>query len=113
MVTNGSTNQAAETDTPTAPEAVERAFDAAQRLLVERLELARLDLQKALAGMVRTALVAAILALTAWATFIAAVAMGLQMVMPPAAALAATAGIQVAIALIVIATARARSKKET
>jgi uncharacterized membrane protein YqjE len=83
---------------PAPGEAIERAFDAAQRLLFERIDLARLDLQEAVAGLLRAALAAGILALIGIATLTASLVVLLQAVMPLAAALAVTGLVHLALA---------------
>jgi hypothetical protein len=73
---------------PSAINAAERAVDAAQRIVVDRLELIRLEAQEALANLVvRTGLVTAagVVILIGWVALAVATALWLRQWMSPAA----------------------------
>jgi hypothetical protein len=96
---------------PSAPEAAERAIEAAQRLVVERLELVRLDLQEALVGILRSALLAGIAILVGWATLVGALVALLQTWLLLPAALAVAGVVQLVIAAGVIASTGRPTRK--
>jgi hypothetical protein len=97
-------------DGPSAPQAVERAVEAAHQLIVDRLELLRLEVQSGLTNIVRTAVVMLVLGISAWATLVAATVMLLATWLPLAGALGATAGIQILIALALLGGTGAMGK---
>ena len=85
-----------------ATEAVERVLDAGQRLVSERIELARLDVEDALTGRVaRAALVVvpALFAFGGWWILMAAVVNWLDAYLIPAASLAIVGGANIVIGL--------------
>jgi hypothetical protein len=90
-----------------ATEAVERVLDAGQRLVSERIELARLDVEEALAGRVARAALVVVPALFAfggyWLLMAAAVA-GLDAYMTRAASLAVVGGANVVVGLALVLT---------
>jgi hypothetical protein len=90
------------TEGPSAPQAVERAVEAAHQLIVDRLELLRLELQSGLTTILRTAVIMLVLGISAWATLVAATVMLLATWLSLAGALAATAGIQIVIGLVLL-----------
>jgi uncharacterized membrane protein YqjE len=78
-------------EAPSEIDAVERMVDAAQRLVTERIELARLDMQEAMATTLWRTLgmgFVLLLQLTGWWTLIAAAVMKLDDRLPLAASLA-------------------------
>ena len=83
---------------PNAASAAERAVEAAQRIVVERLELIRLEVQEALAGaMVRSGLVlaAGFVAILGWTALAVALVLGLAEHVPLAGAIAVVGGAHV------------------
>jgi uncharacterized membrane protein YqjE len=83
---------------PSAVSAAERAVEAAQRIVVERLELIRLELQDALAQLVqRTGLVLAVgfIAILGWCGLAIALVLVLAEQMPLAASIALVGGVHV------------------
>lgn len=93
---------------PDASQAMERAFEAAQRLLFERIELARLELLDGLASLLRTAVLAVALALGGWGMLLAALVLVLQAWMPGAAALGLVGALQLVVAAATV-SGRART----
>jgi len=90
-----------------ATEAVERVLDAGQRLVSERIELARLDVEEALAGRVaRAALVVvpALFAFGGWWLLMAAAVASLDPYMTRAASLAIVGGANVVVGLVLVLT---------
>jgi uncharacterized membrane protein YqjE len=76
---------------PAEIDAVERVVDAAQRLVVERIELARLDVQEAMATTLWRTMgfgIVALLQLAGWWTLIAAVVVKLDDRLPLSSSLA-------------------------
>jgi len=86
-------------ETPDPAVAAERAIEAAHNLMMDRLELVRLELQGAITGILRTALATAILAFATWITLVAAVVVVLTTWLPLAGAIAAAAGLQAVLGL--------------
>lgn len=93
---------------PNAASAAERAVEAAQRIVVERLELIRLEVQEALAGaMVRSGLVlaAGFVAILGWTALAVALVLGLAEHVPLAGAIAVVGGAHVLAGVVMGATA--------
>jgi hypothetical protein len=94
---NGAPNEG-----PSAPQAVERAVEAAHQLIVDRLELLRLEVLSGLTHLLRTVVVMLVLGISAWATLVAATVMLLATWLPLAGALATTAGIQILVGVALL-----------
>jgi hypothetical protein len=92
--------RAQEAEQPSATDAVERVFDAGQRLITERIELAKLDVQEAVTEKVSKAVlivVPGMFAFGGWWILMAALVAFLNMYMILPASLAIVGGAHVAI----------------
>ena len=106
---------------PTAPEpnavtAAERAVDAAQRIVVERLELLRLELVDAAARLVERMglmLLAGFVVALGWCGLVVALVMVLADRMPWPASVAAVAGVHVLAGVVFYAVATTMGRRKT
>jgi len=101
---------------PTTLSAGERAMDAAQRIVVERLELIRLELQDALARQVRRAglvLAAGFIAILGWSGLAIALVLVLAEQMPLAASSALVGGVHVLGGLVLAVATAASGERRT
>ena len=100
---------------PTTASAGERALDAAQRIVVERLELIRLELQDALARQVRRAglvLAAGFIAILGWSGLAIALVLVLAEQLPLATSIALVGGVHVLAGLVLgVATAASGERR--
>lgn len=101
---------------PTTASAGERAMDAAQRIVVERLELIRLELQDALTRQVRRAglvLAAGFIAILGWCGLAIALVLVLAEQMPLAASSALVGGVHVLAGLVLAVATAASGERRT